>query len=82
MDMVFLENELSQISIELTRYASSFGKDEKTFLDSIETVDAEVAEAIYPLLKRQIHLLKQLWQIKADDQGHSNLVLFSRIKSS
>lgn len=75
-----LENELSQISIELTMHASSFGKDEKAFLDSIETVEDETAEAVVPLLQRQIILLKQLWKIKAANEGYSNLLLFSRSK--
>jgi len=75
-----LENELSKINIEISRLASIYEKDEETFLNSIETVDAEIAEAVYPLLQKQILILKQLWKIKVVNEGHSNLFLFSRTK--
>jgi hypothetical protein len=75
-----IEDEISILDGEIERHAAIHGMTRNDFFAVLDRVRPEVAAAMIPLLKRRVHLFKQIWELRFRENDSQNLLLFSRTR--
>lgn len=73
-----VEDEIFFLDKEIDYHAAIHGMARNDFLNALDSVSPDVAAAMIPLLRRRIHLFREVWDLRSQENGTPNLLLFSR----